>query len=102
MAKKHSDVLVSKNPGRTTWMVTQHGETLSNHRTQANAVDAGRREAKGDGVDLTTHGRDLGQANSPSPEPNVRQLEPDGGLAGADRGVPARGVNARDGRRDFP
>lgn len=28
------------------------------HRTQANAIDAGRREAKRDAVDLVTHARD--------------------------------------------
>ena len=33
-------------------------ETLSNHRTQANAIGAGRREAQRDRVDLVTHGRD--------------------------------------------
>jgi hypothetical protein len=34
--------------------------------------------------------------------PDFHELEPDGCLAEADRGAPARGVNPRDGRRDFP
>lgn len=56
MAKKH-DVHVSKTDnGR--WKVTQNGEKLSTHGTQANAIDRGRSEAKRDGVDLVTHGRD--------------------------------------------
>lgn len=58
MARKTGDVHVSKNAARNTWKTTQNGETLSNHRTQGNAIDAGRREAKRDGVDLVTHGRD--------------------------------------------
>src|SRR5688572_296934 len=37
---------------------TQDGKTLSNHRSQANAIDAGRAEAKRDRVDLVTHGED--------------------------------------------
>jgi hypothetical protein len=55
---RRSDVHVSKNPGRSTWKVTQGGETLSNHRTQANAAAAGRRGATRDRVDLAVHGRD--------------------------------------------
>ena len=55
---KNNDVHVSKNPGRTTWKVTQGGNVLSNHRTQANAIDAGKREATKDRSDLVTHGRD--------------------------------------------
>jgi len=55
---KRDDVHVSRNPGRTTWKVSQGGQTLSNHRTQANAVEAGVSEAKQDRVDLVTHGRD--------------------------------------------
>ncbi len=58
MAKRQADVHVSKNPGRSTWKVSQDGQTLSNHRTQANAAAAGKREAQRDGVDLTIHGRD--------------------------------------------
>ena len=55
---RRNDVHVSRNPGRATWKVTQGGQTISNHHTQTNAVDAGRREARRDGVDLVTHGRD--------------------------------------------
>lgn len=55
MARK-SDVHVSKDGGR--WKVTQGGSKISSHNTQANAVDAARREARRDSVDLVTHGRD--------------------------------------------
>jgi hypothetical protein len=57
MARKH-DVHVSKSVGGGNWKVSQGGTTLSTHRTQSNAVDSARREAKRDGVDLVTHGRD--------------------------------------------
>ena len=57
MAKKH-DVHVTKMPGGAHWRVPQGGETLSTHNTQSNAVDAGRREAKRDRVELVTHGQD--------------------------------------------
>ena len=57
MGRRH-DVHVSRNPGRSTWKVTQNRETISNHRTQENAAGAGRREARRDGVDLVVHGRD--------------------------------------------
>lgn len=57
MAKKH-DVHVVKSVGGTSWRVSQGGSTVSRHRTQANAIDAARREARRDGVDLVTHGRD--------------------------------------------
>ena len=57
MAKKQ-DVHVSRNPGKTTWKVTQGGEKLSTHHTQQAAIDSGRREAKRDQTDLVTHGRD--------------------------------------------
>jgi Uncharacterized protein conserved in bacteria (DUF2188) len=55
MAKKH-DVHVSRDGDG--WKVTQAGERLSGHRTQATANDKGRAEAKRDGVDLVIHGRD--------------------------------------------
>lgn len=55
MAKK-SDVHVSKDGGR--WKVTQAGQKISTHNTQANAIDSGKREARRDKVDLVTHGRD--------------------------------------------
>ena len=57
MAKKAGDVHVSKTDNNR-WKVTQNGEKISTHGTQANAVDRGRSEAKKDGVDLVTHGRD--------------------------------------------
>lgn len=62
MARKH-DVHVTQNIGGSAWRVSQGGSTISTHRTQANAIDAGRREARRDGVDLVTHGRD-GQIRS--------------------------------------
>jgi hypothetical protein len=55
---RSNDVHVSRNSGRSTWKVTQCGQRLSNHHTQANAIEAGRREARRDDVDLVTHGRD--------------------------------------------
>ena len=57
MARKH-DVHVSKSVGGSSWKVSKGGSTLSTHRTQSNAIDAARREAKRDRVDLVTHGRD--------------------------------------------
>jgi hypothetical protein len=56
MAKK-SAVHVVKQSGGTQWNVKQGGETISTHRTQGNAIDRGRQEARKDGVDLVTHGR---------------------------------------------
>ena len=57
MAKKH-DVHVTKTPGGGRWRVSQGGETISTHNTQSTAIDAGRREAKRDRVELVTHGQD--------------------------------------------
>jgi len=57
MARKH-DVHVVKSVGGTSWRVSQGGSTVSHHRTQSNAVEAARREARRDGVGLVTHGRD--------------------------------------------
>lgn len=53
---KRSDVHVSKDGSR--WKVTQGGAKVSGHSTQANAIGAGKREAKSDRVDLVVHGRD--------------------------------------------
>lgn len=53
---RKGDVHVSKL-GASSWKVTQSGERLSAHRTQANAISRGRQEARRDGVDLVTHGR---------------------------------------------
>jgi hypothetical protein len=57
MAKKH-DVHVSRSTTGSGWKVTQSGQRISTHRTQQNAIDRGRQEAKQDRVDLVTHGRD--------------------------------------------
>lgn len=56
MARK-SDVHVSKH-GSSSWKVTQSGERLSTHRTQANADARAGQIARRDGVDRVTHGRD--------------------------------------------
>ena len=57
MAKKAGDVHVSKTDNNR-WKVTQDGQKLSTHGTQANAIERGKGEAKQDRVDLVTHGRD--------------------------------------------
>jgi hypothetical protein len=57
MSKKNGDVHVSKTSG-SSWKVTQNGERVSMHRTQGNAIDHGKTEAKRDRVDLVVHGRD--------------------------------------------
>jgi len=49
MTKKNIHVSAAK--GRT-WRVTQDGKAVSAHRTQQNAIDAARREAKKSGVEL--------------------------------------------------
>ena len=53
---RRSNVHVSKDEGR--WKVTQRGSKLSSHKKQTNAIQAGRREARRDAVDLVIHGRD--------------------------------------------
>jgi hypothetical protein len=57
MTRRRHDVHVSKL-GDSSWKVTQSGERISVHRSQANAIERGRTEAFRDGVDLVTHGRD--------------------------------------------
>jgi hypothetical protein len=57
-AGKPHDVHVIADPERSRWKVEQGGRTVSNHRTQSNAVKAARRKAKRTRVDLVTHGRD--------------------------------------------
>jgi hypothetical protein len=57
MAKRH-DVHVSRVPGGGRWKVSQHGQVLSTHNKQGNAITSGRSEAKHDKVDLVVHGRD--------------------------------------------
>ena len=54
---EHHDVHVFADPDRCPWKVAQGGRTLSNHRTQHAAVNAGKRRARRDQVDLVTHGR---------------------------------------------
>jgi hypothetical protein len=55
---RHRDVHVTADRDRAVWKVTQRGRTLSNHRTQRNAVTAGKRRARRDHVDLVTHRSD--------------------------------------------
>lgn len=57
MARKH-DVHISKVPGGSRWKVSQHGDVLSTHNRQDNAITKGRTEAQHDKVDLVVHGRD--------------------------------------------
>lgn len=54
---KNRDVHVSKHSD-SSWKVTQGGERISTHRTQANAIDRAKTEAQRDRVDVVTHGRD--------------------------------------------
>lgn len=54
MARRNQNVQVSpKGGGRSGYTVKQDGHVLSNHNKQGTAIDAGKREAKKDGVDLT-------------------------------------------------
>ena len=48
-------VFVSPSAGK--WKVTQGGHTISEHRKQETAIDAGRREAKRDRAELNVQGR---------------------------------------------
>jgi hypothetical protein len=61
-----------KGGDRKGWKVTQAGEVQSEHRTQQAAIDAGRREAKLDGVDLVTHNTKgvIRSKDSFGPDPN--------------------------------
>jgi hypothetical protein len=52
---KSTPVFVSPNGGG--WKVTQGGRTISHHRKQQPAIDAGRREAKRDGSELNVQAR---------------------------------------------
>ncbi len=52
---KSKPVFVS--PNGNGWKVTQGGQTISQHRKQQPAIDAGRREAKHDGAELNVQGR---------------------------------------------
>ena len=55
MSKHNIHVVKDKN---NNWQVKQGGERISTHQTQGNAVVRGKTEARRDGVDLVTHGRD--------------------------------------------
>jgi hypothetical protein len=56
MGKKH-DVHVVRDKN-SNWQVKQSGQRISTHQTQGKAIDRGKAEAKRNGVDLVTHGRD--------------------------------------------
>lgn len=56
MSKKPGPVVVTHKGNA--WPVKQDGETLSVHRTQRAANEAGKREAVKDGVERLTQGRD--------------------------------------------
>lgn len=53
---RRSNVHVSKDGAR--WKVTRAGSRISSHRTQANAIQAGKNTARQGAVDLVIHGRD--------------------------------------------
>ena len=55
MSKKNVHVVRDQN---NNWQVKQGGQRISTHQTQGNAVERGKSEARRDGVDLVTHGRD--------------------------------------------
>lgn len=75
MSKKPGPVMVTKKDH--SWNVKQDGEVLSRHRTQQAANDAGRREAKRDGVERITQGRDhkFVSKDSYGPESSRRDKE---------------------------
>ena len=75
MGRKPGPVMVS-HKGKS-WSVKQDGQTISNHRTQAAANEAGRREAIKDGVERITQGRDhkFVSKDSYGPESKVRDTE---------------------------
>jgi len=56
MGRKPGPVVVA-HKGKS-WSVKQNGDTLSTHRTQRTANEAGRREAIKDGVERITQGKD--------------------------------------------
>jgi hypothetical protein len=72
MAKKHNVHVTPAGGDRTGWKVSQNGQAQSHHRTQQAAIDAGRREAKRDQVDLVTHNRQgvIRSKDSFGPDPN--------------------------------
>ncbi len=54
---RERDVHVVARRNQDGWRVTQGRCTLSNHRTQARAVSAGKRIASRNNVELVTHAR---------------------------------------------
>ncbi len=54
----HHDIHVSPTALELGWKVTRHGRVVSRHRTQRNAIRAGRRLARRVRVELITHGVD--------------------------------------------
>lgn len=50
--------IVHVAPGTDGWRVTQDGKQVSVHRTQHEAIKAGRRKVEGGKGELITHGRD--------------------------------------------
>jgi hypothetical protein len=59
MGRRNHDVIVGpKGGGRTGYTVKQDGRLISEHNKQSTAIEAGKREAKKDHVDLTVRGQD--------------------------------------------
>ena len=54
----HHDVHVSPTAIELGWKVTRHGKVVSRHRTQRNAIKAGRRLARRVRAELIAHGLD--------------------------------------------
>lgn len=71
MAKKPGNVHVVRSSDGN-WRVKQDGERLSTHQTQRNADKRAAVEARKDGVDRVTHGRDgkIRSKDSFGPDPN--------------------------------
>lgn len=69
---QRSNVHVTKDGGG--WKVSQAGSKISSHRTQANAIQAARTEARRYAVDLVIHRRDgrIRCKDSYGPDPNGR------------------------------
>jgi len=54
----HHDVHIARTPLEVGWKVSRHGRTMSRHRTQRNAIRAGKRLATRMRVEVITHGLD--------------------------------------------
>lgn len=76
MAKRR-DVHVIAKRDQEGWKVMQGHRTLSNHRTQRTAINAERRLAKRNSVELVTHGRNgtIRSKDSFGYESSVRDTE---------------------------